>query len=105
MPIAAAGFLAASARARSLVTALLIAYLSLVVLTVGAVLVLSPFREVGRGGLAVVEALALGGSVGAWLARGRPGLPLAGVRAAARQLLVRPETSIFAAAVVLLLAY
>jgi hypothetical protein len=87
------------------VTGALVWYLSLVVLTVGGVLVLSPFTAVGRGGLALVEGLALTGSVGVWFARGRPRPPLAAAGIAFRRLAARPETLLFAAAVALLLVY
>ena len=105
MPIASAGFLAAAARLRSLVSTLLVAYLALVTLAVGGVLVLSPTRDVHRGGLALVEGLALVAAVAVWFARGRPGFPLAGARAAVSEVLGRPETALFLVAIAVLLVY
>jgi len=105
MAVAAAGFLAASARLQSLVSTILAGYLALVTVTVGGVLVLSPLTDVNRGGLAVLEGVVLAGSVLLWLLRGRPRPPLAGAHAAARALLARPETLAFAAVVALLLVY
>jgi hypothetical protein len=105
MPIASAGFLAASARLRSLVSTLLVAYLALVTLAVGGVLVLSPTHDVHRGGLALIEGLALVAAVTVWIVRGRPGLPVAAARAAAREVLGRPETALFLVAVAVMLVY
>jgi hypothetical protein len=105
LPLASAGFLAAAARFRSLVSTLLLGYLALAACIVGGVLVLSPFRDVHPGPLALAEALVLVGAVAIWLARRRPGLPLDGPRAALRAVLGRPETALFLAAVALMLGY
>ena len=105
LPLASAGFLAAAARFRSLVSTLLLGYLALAACTVGGVLVLSPLRDVRRGPLVLVEALLLAGAVAVWVARGRPGLPFGGARAALRAVLGRPETALFLAAVALMLGY
>ncbi len=105
MPIASAGLLAAAARLRSLVSTLLMGYLVLVTLAVGGVLVLSPTRDAHRGGLGLVEGIALVAAVVVWVVRGRPGFPIAGARAAAREVLGRPETALFLVVVATMLVY
>jgi hypothetical protein len=105
LPCATAVLVAASARSKSLVTTLLVAYLALVTATVGAVLALSPFRLVTANGLTATEAALLAGALFLWWVRGRPGVPLAGARAAVRIVASRPETLLFAVGVGGLLAY
>jgi hypothetical protein len=75
---------AASARLPSLVSTLLLAYL-VAVANVGLVTwVLSPVHGVDRVGLAVAQAVLLAAAFALWWGRGRPRLPLAGAREAAR---------------------
>jgi len=105
MPVVASVLLAASARLPSLVSTLLAAYLAFVAATVGVVLALSPARLVTRNGLAVAELVLLGLALVVWLLRGRPGLPLGAARDALVRALRRPETALFAAAVLVLLGY
>ncbi len=83
-PVVSAGLIAASARLGSLISSLLLAYLAFVTATVGAVLALSPLREVNQGGLVVFETAILLAALALWWVRGRPGLPLTAARAAAR---------------------
>jgi hypothetical protein len=105
MPLATAGLAAASARFSSLVSAVLLGYLTLVAATVGGVLALSPFREVNPGGLGVVEGLLLVAALALWFLRGRPGLPVGNAWAVVRVLLGRPETAVFLVAVLAMLGY
>ena len=98
--------LAATAlRLQSLVSTLLVAYLALVANLGLVTLVLSPFREVTRGGLAVAESLLLMAAVAGWWLRGRPRLPLAPARPAISQILCSPLTALFLVVVVGVLAY
>ena len=80
--VATALLAACAARFPSLVSTLLAAYLALVANLGLTTLVLSPIHQVTRAGLAVAEGLLLAAALGAWWARGRPGPPLAGARAA-----------------------
>ncbi len=96
---------AASARLPSLVSTLLAAYLAFVAATVLGVLVLSPFREVTRAGLAAVETVMLAAAFGCWWLRGRPGLPLVRARRALRQIVDDPVSAAFLVAAGALLAY
>jgi len=96
---------AAAARFRSLVTSLLAAYLGFVANVVLVTLVLSPFREVTRAGLASGEAVFLPAAATGWWLRGRPGLPFAAARAAVRDAMSDPVTALFFAAVVVALGY
>ncbi len=105
LPCLSAGFLALSARFESLVSSLLCAYVTFVVITVGTVLALSPFRAVDRSALPVAEAVIFALVLGAWWYRGRPGPSLSTARAGLRQVLGRPETALFLAATLLLLGY
>src|SRR5579862_4627268 len=105
---AAAGtalLVAATARFASLVTALLAAYLAFVGNLELVSLALSPFREVTQRGLAVAETLLLVAALIGWRLRGRPRLPLAAARAAAREVMFDPVTAVFFIGVVLVLAY
>jgi hypothetical protein len=63
---------AASLRLRSPLTTLLAAYVAWVANLAAATLVLSPFREMTRGGLAVVEVVLLLVVAAVWWLRGRP---------------------------------
>ena len=81
MAVATAVLTALAARLSSLVSTLLLAYLAFVANLVLVTLVLSPFREVTRGGLAVAEVVLLAGAArgvvdarpAAAAARGGPG--------------------------------
>jgi hypothetical protein len=96
---------AAAARMTSLASLLCVAYLAYVV-NVGLVtLALSPFRDVTRGGLAVTESILVAGALTLWWARGRPGVPLAAARRAARDVVTDPASALFLAVVVVLLGY
>jgi hypothetical protein len=92
-------------RLTSLVSTLLAAYLALVANLGLVTLVLSPFREVTRGGLLAAEAVLLLGAVVVWLIRGRPVVPFEGARSALRLALSDPATGVFLVFVVALLAY
>jgi glycosyl transferase family 87 len=105
LPVAAATLAGAALRIPSLVSTLLVAYLALVAAMVGAVLILSPFREVTQGGLAAAEAVVLAGALAWWWARGRPGLPTTAARKAVREVLARPETALFLIGAIALLGY
>jgi hypothetical protein len=102
---AAALLVATSLRVPSLVSTLLIAYVSFVANLGIVTLALSPFHEVRRGGLAVAELVILAAALAGWWARGRPRPPLTAARAAAREVLRDPLTATFFAVVVVLLAY
>jgi hypothetical protein len=104
--VAATSFFAAAAtRVRSLVSILLMAYLAYVG-NIGVVTwALSPLHEVTRGGLWVAEGVLLAASVVAWWLRGRPALPLAPARVAAREALTDPVTVLFLVVVAVLLGY
>jgi hypothetical protein len=96
---------AASLRLQSLVSAALVGYLAFAA-NLGAVTwALSPFRAVTRPGLAAAESVLLAASLAVWWRRGRPGLPLAAARPAARQIVADPVCAVFLAAVAALLAY
>ncbi|HEX4520104.1 MAG TPA: glycosyltransferase 87 family protein [Gaiellaceae bacterium] len=103
--VATAVIAALAVRLRSLVSTVLVVYLSYVANLGLVTLVLSPFHEVTRTGLAVAEALLLATAVAAWLARGRPGPPLVGVRGALGDALSDPVTVLFLVAVAVLLGY
>ncbi|HWB23358.1 MAG TPA: glycosyltransferase 87 family protein [Gaiellaceae bacterium] len=94
-----------SLRLGSLVSTLLVAYLAFVANLGLVTLVLSPFREVTQGGLAVAEAALLLASISAWLWRNRPGLPLAAAKVAARSIASSPLTLFYLLAVLVALAY
>jgi hypothetical protein len=96
---------AVSARLPSLVATLLLAYLALIGGTVGATLLLSPFDEVGSGGLAVAGAVLAGLTGVLWAMRGRPRVQLAGARRSVREIWASPLTVAFVAVAVALLAY
>jgi hypothetical protein len=96
---------AVSLRLPSLVSTLLASYLALVANFVLAVLVLSPFREVNKGGLLVAEALLLAGAFAVWWWRGRPGFPLASAGPAAREMVRDPLTALLLALVAAVLLY
>jgi Glycosyltransferase family 87 len=103
---AASSFLlAAAARLRSPISSLLVAYLSFVG-SIGVVtIVLSPLREVTRGGLAVAEAVILVAALAVWSMRGRPSLPVAAARAAVREAVTDLPTALFLAIVAVLFGY
>ncbi len=103
--VATAFLLASAARLSSLASTLVVAYLAFVANLGLTTIVLSPFREVTRGGLAATEAVLLLGALGAWWARGRPVLPLAAARSAAGELVSDPVTVLFLVFVGLLLVY
>jgi hypothetical protein len=103
--VASALLAAAAVRFPSLVAALLTAYLALVANLALTTLVLSPLHAVTRIGLAAAEAMLLLAALAAWWLRGRPGLPLAGPRAAAAVLLRDPVLIVFAGFVLVLLGY
>ena len=105
MAVATAVLTALAARLSSLVSTLLLAYLAFVANLVLVTLVLSPFREVTRGGLAVAEVVLLAGAAAAWWTRGRPGPPLVAARMAARQVVSSPVLAAFAGLVALVLLY
>ena len=103
---AAIAFLvAAAARLASLVSTLLVAYLTFVANFGLVTLALSPFHEVTRPGLAVAQAVLLVSALGGWWSRGRPGLPLAAAWSAVREVVSDPVTALFSLAVVVLLGY
>ena len=105
MAVATAVLVALAFRLSGLVSTLLVTYLAYVTNLALVVLVLSPFREVTRGGLAVAETVLLVAAAAAWWLRGRPGPPLATARAAAREIVTDPVTLLFLAAVLVLLGY
>ena len=92
-------------RLPSLVSTLLASYLAWVVNLGLVTLVLSPFRQVDRGGLGVAEAVILAGSFAAWWLRGRPVPSFAPARAALAEVASSPWTLLFLVAVVALLGY
>ena len=96
---------AAAMRFQSVVSTLLVAYLALVGNLGLVTLVLSPFREVTRGGLAVAEAVLLAAALAVWLGRGRPGLPLRSGRDAISAIVSSRLTLLYLLAVVAALAY
>jgi len=103
--VATALLVAAAARRASLAASLLVAYLAYVANLGLVTLVLSPFREVTRGGLVLAELVALALALGLWWLRGRPGLPLASGRAVVGELVSDPLTALFLVGVLVLLAY
>ncbi len=105
LAVAAALLVAASARLPSLVSTLLLAYVVLVGGVVLAVLALSPFRAVTRGGLGAVEGALFAAALGAWWLRGRPRLPLAAARASVRDVLRDAPCAAFLAVTLAILAY
>ncbi len=96
---------ASSLRLSSLVSALLVAYLAFVANLGLVTLVLSPFREVTRGGLALAEGVLLAAALVTWSRRGRPGPPLAAARAGCRAIVSGPLTLLYLLVVVTALAY
>jgi hypothetical protein len=105
LAVATALLVAAAARMASLVSTLLVAYLALVADVGLTTLVLSPFREVTRGGLAVAGAVTLCGALAFWWLRGHPGWPLAAARLAVREAVTDVPTALFLAGVAVLFAY
>ena len=103
--VATALLTAASLRLGSLVSSLLAAYLALVTNLVAVVVVLSPFRDVTRGGLAVVQAIVFTASLAGWWLRGRPGLPVGAVGPALRAVIGEPIAGLFFAVCAAVLAY
>jgi hypothetical protein len=104
--VATALLLAAAARLPGLAATLLAAYLAFVANLGLVTLVLSPARQVTRGGLAVAEGVLLAAALAVWWLRGQPGLQqLAGARGAAREILTDPLTAAFLVVVLVLLAY
>src|SRR5262245_20936674 len=97
MAVAAAVLTVLAARMSTLVSTLLLGYLALVANVVLVTLVLSPFREVTRSGLAVAEVVLLAAAAAVWWARGRPGPPLVAARSAARQVVSSPVLAVFLA--------
>ncbi len=105
VPMATAGFVAALARLETLVSTLLLAYLTFVSLTVGGVLALSPSREVSQEGLALVELPLLVAVVTAWLWRGHAGFPLTRARLARREVFRSPLAVAFLVLLAAVLGY
>jgi Glycosyltransferase family 87 len=105
LPFVSAGLLAASARLASLSSSLLVGYLAFVTVTVGAVLALSPARQVNADGLLAIELAIVVVVAAGWWLRGRPGLPIGRARVALRAVVARPETAAFFVFVIVLLAY
>ena len=105
LALATALLAAASMRLASLVSSLLTAYLALVANLVVVVVVLSPFRGVTRGGLALAEAILFAGALAGWWLRGRPGLPLGAFGPALRAVLGEPVAAAFLAVAVVVLGY
>jgi hypothetical protein len=103
--VATALLVAAAARLTSLVSTLLVAYLTLVAEVGLTTIVLSPFREVTRGGLAVAGAVSLCAALAFWWLRGRPGWPLAAARRTAREALTDLPTALFLVGVAVLIGY
>ena len=102
----ATAFLAAAAvRIRSVVSTLLVAYLAYVANLGLVTLVLSPFHEVTRTGVAVAEGVLLLAAFTAWWLRGHAGPPLAPARDALREAASDPVTVLFVVVVVVLLGY
>jgi hypothetical protein len=97
--------LATAARRRSLVATLLLAYLAYVGNLGIVTLVLSPLREVTRGGIAVVELAVLGASLAIWWEQGRPAIPLASAWASLREVACDPLSTLFGLGVGALLSY
>jgi hypothetical protein len=103
--VATALIVAAAARLPSVVSTLLVAYLAFAA-NIGLVTIaLSPAREVTRVGLAGAETVLLTVAIGAWWLRGRPHLPVAGVRPAVARIVSDPVTALFLVVVVVVLAY
>src|SRR5215468_147751 len=102
--MAVAALAALSLRLPSVVTTLLAGYLALVG-NVGLVTwALSPFDAVTRTGLLVAEAVLLVAAGAAWWVRGRPLVPLDGVRGASSAVARDPVTLAFLAVAVAALA-
>ena len=96
---------AACLRQQGVVATLLTAYVAFTANLALATFVLSPFREVTRTGLAVVESVLLAVSGMAWWRLGRPRPPLAPAGAALRQIASSRLTLLYLVAVGVLLAY
>jgi hypothetical protein len=94
-----AALTAASLRLRSVVSAVLAAYVVFVAATTAITCVLSPFRHVTRWGLEIAAAVALTVGLLLWIRRGRPRLPLPS-SAAIRTTLADPAVAVLLVAVV-----
>jgi hypothetical protein len=105
LALGVAALAALSLRLPSLLTTLLAGYLALVGNLALVTWALSPFDAVTRSGLLVAEAILLATAGAAWWARGRPGVPLAGVRAACARIAGDPVTVIFLVVLFAALAY
>ena len=103
--VATALLVASAARLSSLVSTLLVAYLAIVADVGVTTLVLSPFREVTRTGLAVAGAVSVAGALAFWWLRGRPGWPLAGAKQGLRDVLTDVPTTLFLVGVAVLVGY
>ncbi len=104
-PLATAALVSASLRLESAVAALLAGYLVLVAEVAALTAALSPLREVTPAGLSVGAGIVLAGAAAAWLARGRPGLPLGHVPGVVRRAAADPLVVAFALVVAAALAY
>jgi hypothetical protein len=105
LALAAAALAAATLRLPSLLTTLLAGYLALVVDFGAVTWALSPFHAVTIAGLTAAEAVLLAAAVGGWWLRGRPGIELAGGRAAVRSIASDPVTVIFLGVLAVVLLY
>ena len=105
LAIASAALVAASLRLSSLVSTLLAGYLALVANLAGVTWALSPFHAVTRTGLTVAEAILVAAAFGAWWLSGRPGVELAGARAALRFVSRDPVTLVFLGGLCVVLGY
>ena len=96
---------ATTLRLQSFVSWLLAAYVLALAETTLLTLALSPFHAVTRGWLAAAEVLLLAAAAAAWLLRGCPAVPTAGVAPSLRVLLHDPVVVVFAGVVAAALAY
>jgi hypothetical protein len=105
LALASAAFAALALRLTSLVSTLLAGYIVLVANVAAVTWLLSPFDAVTRTGLVVAEAVLAACAVAAWWLRGRPGVELAGARAALSAVAHDPIALLFVLGLAVVLGY
>ncbi len=105
LPLATAGFAAASLRLPSMISAILAAYLAFVGNLALVTWALSPFSAVTRTGLLVAELVLLAAALAVWWLRGKPTPPRADLEAALRRIAGDPITLAFLSVLCIALGY